>query len=178
LIPLSRILSSLRRRGGCAIKKMLRSLRSGADGVVGNFEQSERYADDSHVRSVTGGCALSRLRFVPFFDRRGPPRLGKAGSKTPRDSTFFKLIRSPRSWRYGYDLSRETELKAGTLYPILMRLTEYELLEAQWMTTEEGTPPRHMYRLTPKGVQVAREKLAETHAGAHVRRVVPSGGKA
>ena len=84
----------------------------------------------------------------------------------------------PRSWRSGYDLSRETELKAGTLYPILMRLTEYELLEAQWMTTEEGTPPRHMYRLTPKGVQVAREKLAETETRAPIRRGLPSRGKA
>ncbi len=27
-------------------------------------------------------------------------------------------------WRYGYDLSRETDLKAGTLYPILMRLSD------------------------------------------------------
>ena len=89
-----------------------------------------------------------------------------------------RFMEIPKNWRYGYDLSRETELKAGTLYPILMRLTEYELLEAQWMTTEEGTPPRHMYRLTPKGVQVAREKLAETQTRAPIRHAVPSREKA
>jgi PadR family transcriptional regulator PadR len=103
--------------------------------------------------------------------------------KTPRMSSqtlqvLESFMESPRSWRYGYDLSRETELKAGTLYPILMRLTGYELLEAQWMTAEEGTPPRHMYRLTPKGVQVAREKLGETSARVPLRQPATSRGKA
>jgi hypothetical protein len=27
-------------------------------------------------------------------------------------------------WRHGYDLSKETGLKSGTLYPVLMRLSE------------------------------------------------------
>ena len=38
----------------------------------------------------------------------------------------------PETWCYGYELSAETGLKAGTLYPILMRLKEYSLLEARW----------------------------------------------
>src|SRR6266849_2985823 len=55
-------------------------------------------------------------------------------------------------WRYGYDLSRETDLKAGTLYPILMRLTEAGWLEARWEEPSlPGRPPRHMYRLTQDG---------------------------
>jgi hypothetical protein len=32
------LLPAFPRRGGCAIKKMLRSLRSGADGAVGKFD--------------------------------------------------------------------------------------------------------------------------------------------
>ena len=51
-------------------------------------------------------------------------------------------------WRYGYELSRQTGLKSGTLYPILMRLEKCALLEAKWVATEDGVPPRHTYRLT------------------------------
>ena len=67
------------------------------------------------------------------------------------------FLHDPAEWRYGYDLSRETGLKSGTLYPILLRLAEATLLETQWDTSEVGKPPRHMYRLTPDGLQYARE---------------------
>jgi X-X-X-Leu-X-X-Gly heptad repeat protein len=59
-------------------------------------------------------------------------------------------------WKYGYDLSRITGLKSGTLYPILMRMAERGLLETQWETGEPGKPPRHMYRFTPDGLRFAR----------------------
>ena len=59
-------------------------------------------------------------------------------------------------WKYGYDLSRVTGLKSGTLYPILMRLAERNLLETQWEESEPGKPPRHMYRFTPDGLRFAR----------------------
>jgi len=68
-------------------------------------------------------------------------------------------------WRYGYELSRATGLKSGTLYPLLMRLKKHTLLDAQWVATEDGVPPRHMYRLTPNGLELARTKLAESSAG-------------
>lgn len=66
----------------------------------------------------------------------------------------------PTKWRYGYELSLETGLKSGTLYPILMRLTKYSMLETQWVTTQLGTPPRHTYRLTLKGLEFAKSKSA------------------
>jgi PadR family transcriptional regulator len=70
------------------------------------------------------------------------------------------LLRSPSRWRYGYDLSLETGLKSGTLYPILMRLADRGALETRWETSEEqGRPPRHMYRLTGAGIKLAREKV-------------------
>jgi len=60
-------------------------------------------------------------------------------------------------WRYGYDLSRDTDLKAGTLYPILMRLSDAGWLEARWEEpSSPGRPPRHMYRLTQDGRAGAR----------------------
>jgi PadR family transcriptional regulator, regulatory protein PadR len=69
------------------------------------------------------------------------------------------LLEAPKTWRYGYDISRDTGVKSGTLYPILMRLADHELVETTWEATEDGRPPRHMYRLTPDGVRSARAQL-------------------
>src|ERR1700676_1743049 len=64
-----------------------------------------------------------------------------------------------RTWRHGYDLSKETGLKSGTLYPVLMRLSEQGLLESRWEDPERpGLPPRHVYRLTPSGLALAAEQ--------------------
>ena len=85
----------------------------------------------------------------------------------------------PMAWHYGYELSRETGLKSGTLYPILMRLAKYGLLETKWVTTEKGVPPRHTYRLTPKGVEVLRgESLARARQRVGARKPALSGGAA
>ena len=62
-------------------------------------------------------------------------------------------------WRYGYDLARATGLKSGTLYPLLMRLSEQGLLESRWQDAERpGLPPRHFYRLSASGVALACEQ--------------------
>lgn len=71
-----------------------------------------------------------------------------------------EFLKAQQEWRYGYDISRNTGLKSGTLYPILMRLAEHRLLETSWETTEEGRPPRHLYRLTPDGLRYAREQVS------------------
>lgn len=68
------------------------------------------------------------------------------------------FLEAPKGWKYGYDISRNTGLKSGTLYPILMRLADRELLESSWEAAEVGRPPRHMYRLTPDGLRYAREQ--------------------
>ena len=58
---------------------------------------------------------------------------------------------------YGYDLSKNTGLSSGTLYPLLMRLSDQGLLESQWQKPERpGKPPRHVYRLTSEGLAFAR----------------------
>jgi PadR family transcriptional regulator PadR len=103
--------------------------------------------------------------------------------KTPRLSAqtlrVLKLfIERPSAWRYGYELSRETGLKSGTLYPILMRLAKFSLLETKWVTTEDGVPPRHTYRLTPNGVELVRAKFADAGSTLRARRPAFSGGHA
>ena len=103
--------------------------------------------------------------------------------KSPRLSPQTLLIlesflERPTAWRYGYDLSRETALKSGTLYPILMRLAKYGLLETKWVATEDGVPPRHTYRLTGKGAELARAQKKPANSGLRVRRAAFGGSKA
>jgi DNA-binding PadR family transcriptional regulator len=80
-------------------------------------------------------------------------------------SVLDSFLEAPKEWRYGYDISRDTGLKSGTLYPILMRMAERRLLETSWETVEEGKPPRHLYRLTPDGMQFVRENRRGRVAG-------------
>ena len=62
-----------------------------------------------------------------------------------------------QAWRHGYDLMKETGLLSGTLYPLLMRMTDQGLVEAEWREPEQrGRPARHIYRLTATGIALAR----------------------
>ena len=103
------------------------------------------------------------------------------GMKTPRISretlaVLERFVARPLDWRYGYELSRDTGLKSGTLYPILMRLEKHALLEARWVTTENGVPPRHTYRLTPNGLEFARAELAEARNRPMLQQPAFNGG--
>jgi len=72
------------------------------------------------------------------------------------------LFEQPQAWRYGYDLSKQTGLKSGTLYPILMRLSDQGMLESEWrQPLQAGRPPRHAYRLTSAGSALASTQRAE-----------------
>jgi DNA-binding PadR family transcriptional regulator len=78
-------------------------------------------------------------------------------------------------WRHGYDLARETGLKSGTLYPILVRLADRELVEACWEEGEPaGRPRRHLYRLTTDGLAAATAAVAAA-APAPVTRAARPG---
>jgi DNA-binding PadR family transcriptional regulator len=74
------------------------------------------------------------------------------------------LVQSPEVWRYGYDLSKQTGLKAGTLYPLLMRLERLGWLETTWGELAGGRPPRHLHRLTALGLTEARGRLTAERA--------------
>jgi PadR family transcriptional regulator PadR len=67
------------------------------------------------------------------------------------------LVAEAGSWRYGYELVTGLAMNSGSLYPILMRLSERGLLDAIWESAPRpGRPARHMYRLTTAGVEYAR----------------------
>lgn len=63
------------------------------------------------------------------------------------------LAADPTRWRYGYDIASEIQLKSGSLYPILIRLADRELLDSAWEPGPPGKPPRHIYRLTDRGLE-------------------------
>src|SRR5262245_44909441 len=78
----------------------------------------------------------------------------------------------PGVWRYGYDLCRETGIKPGTLYPMLLRLAGHGLLESEWRPSlKAGRPARHAYRLTDEGMALALS--APVRAADGPRKRVP-----
>jgi PadR family transcriptional regulator, regulatory protein PadR len=81
------------------------------------------------------------------------------------------LAREPGEWRYGYELGKQVELEAGTLYPILMRLCDRGLLDATWEADPPpGRPRRHLYRLTGEGERAAAEVAAAAPPARSARR--------
>lgn len=64
-------------------------------------------------------------------------------------------------WRHGYELTRDTGIASGTLYPLLMRLTDRGYLESRWKQAvgPPGRPPRHLYRLTTTGRKYAAQAI-------------------
>ena len=74
---------------------------------------------------------------------------------TQTRSILSAFLERASQWRYGYDLSRETDL------------SDARWLEARWEEpSSPGRPPRHMYRLTQDGRSWARTATART-ATAH-----------
>src|ERR1700675_3137049 len=84
----------------------------------------------------------------------------------------------PSAWQHGYALARETGLKSGTLYPILIRLADRGLVEACWQEEPApGRPRRHLYRLTAAGLASAATAPAATAAAVEQARAIPTGAK-
>jgi PadR family transcriptional regulator, regulatory protein PadR len=80
------------------------------------------------------------------------------------------LCAEPSVWRHGYTLAKQTGLKSGTLYPILVRLADRGFVDASWEDEPApGRPRRHLYRLTPDGLAVA------TAAAVAERTAAPDG---
>ena len=80
-------------------------------------------------------------------------------------AVVLALADEPATWRYGYELCQHLGLKAGSVYPILMRLADRGLLETAWETDPPaGRPPRHLYRLTGPGRALAGRLATGTPA--------------
>ena len=85
------------------------------------------------------------------------------------------LAEDSSGWSHGYELCRRLGLKAGTVYPILMRLADRGQVETAWETDPpSGRPARHLYRLSGKGARFAEDLRAA--AAAEIPRTGRSGG--
>src|SRR5690242_21536852 len=94
-------------------------------------------------------------------------------------SVLAALCGQPSAWQHGYALARQTGLKSGTLYPILIRLADRGLVEACWeQEPTPGRPRRHLYRLTATGRASATGALASAGQPGAEEVVARSAGRA
>ncbi|MGH3784091.1 MAG: PadR family transcriptional regulator [Pseudonocardiaceae bacterium] len=64
------------------------------------------------------------------------------------------LLEDPTGRHWGYELSRQTGVRSGVLYPMLTRMLNEGWVEDGWedpTTIREKRPPRRYYELTDKG---------------------------
>ena len=65
---------------------------------------------------------------------------------------------------YGREIMKRARLLGGSLYPLLIKFEQQGLLESRWEEndpSDEGRPPRRLYRITTLGEQVAGASLTE-----------------
>ncbi|RUS45224.1 PadR family transcriptional regulator [Cohnella sp. AR92] len=108
----------------------------------------------------------------------------KIGKELMKGSTVILILTLlDRKEMYGYELTKELELKSGglfvlkegTLYPILHALESAHMVEAYW--DEQGVRPRKYYRITEKGRSELAEKKQEWSLfSSAVNRIVGEGG--
>jgi PadR family transcriptional regulator, regulatory protein PadR len=104
------------------------------------------------------------------------PRYRRSSSQTL--TVLMALLEQPQQWQYGYELSKSTRLKSGTLYPILMRLSDQGFLHSRWKDAEQvGRPPRHVYRLSASGTAFARQEQENASALEVPRRLSKVGAR-
>jgi PadR family transcriptional regulator PadR len=91
----------------------------------------------------------------------------------PLERVLRVMLADPSAPHYGYDLMKAAKLKSGTLYPMLARLQQDGLVNAEWEAPRQdaaGRPPRKYYQLTAEGVRVTRLELAQAASSAPARR--------
>jgi DNA-binding PadR family transcriptional regulator len=65
---------------------------------------------------------------------------------------------------WGFEVSKATGLKGGTVYPLLNKLLADGWVEAEWDESAESGPRRRMYKLTSSGAAAAAELLVRRRA--------------
>src|SRR6516164_7832169 len=94
----------------------------------------------------------------------------RSGFSAQTLAVLAELCATPSRWRHGYGIARDTGLKSGTLYPILIRLADRGMVEACWEDAQPvGRPQRHLYRLTPEGLAAATAALAGARPDGQAR---------
>src|SRR5262249_3209347 len=103
----------------------------------------------------------------------------RSGFSAQTLAVLAELCATPSRWRHGYGIARDTGLKSGTLYPVLIRLADRGPVAACWEEEQPaGRPRRHLSRLTPEGLAAATAALAQApSAGRAVAGARAGGGR-
>jgi PadR family transcriptional regulator len=95
----------------------------------------------------------------------------------PTQLVLRAMLAEPTQEMYGLQIGQAAELPSGTIHPILARLEGCGWLKSRWEEIDpakEGRPRRRYYRLSPDGVEHARNALARVHTPrALVNRLRP-----
>ena len=79
----------------------------------------------------------------------------KVNDKTIAVAHYF--LQRPRTAHWGYQISKDTGVRTGSLYPILSAFEEVDWIEDSWEPADaphlNGRPPRRLYALTEKGAR-------------------------
>ena len=72
----------------------------------------------------------------------------------PLVQVAMAVLADPTSRHWGYELSRQTGVRSGVLYPMLTRMLDEGWVEDGWedpTTIRDKRPPRRYYELTDQG---------------------------
>ena len=95
-------------------------------------------------------------------DRLDSPRMTRATQAVLR-----VFIQDPAVERYGLELSAESGLSSGAVHPILAGLETLGWVDSAWENVDPlkvGRPRRRCYRISQRGLALARVSLAEAYA--------------
>lgn len=79
------------------------------------------------------------------------------------------FLDEPERELYGLEIAARTGLLPGTTYPILVRLERADWVTSRWEQIDphdEHRPARRYYKLTTRGVELARAELARREHNA------------
>lgn len=76
---------------------------------------------------------------------------------------FQAFLDAPGDETYGFELARATGLPSGTIYPILRRLEDDQLIRSRWaeVETKAQRRRRRYYELTAEGRRAAHAATVE-----------------
>jgi len=93
-------------------------------------------------------------------------------------ATALVLQALDRRHRYGFDIIDATNLRSGTVYPLLRRLEEAGFIKSKWehvaIARSGNRPPRKYYELTRAADQLvasAKERFPDLSALPSVNKV-------
>ena len=101
----------------------------------------------------------------PMTPRRTKARLAIAA----------ELLQGAQRTHWGYELSRNAGVGAGSMYPFLAELLEAGLLRDGWENpAPTGRPPRRYYELTETGERFLRDFVASSPGRARQSHHMPA----